>query len=446
MKKKKQAPLVNKLSVKSITQNIKEKQEQKRQLEEIKQKQEELIQSGYYKKDGQVIVSSVNGLQKWLEMIGDNVTGSSLEIIKTQLQVISVVSSPIMVGMTMDRMIDSLNKSLKFADSESDKMAIRDTYASMIQNLFFFLEAKLRYAIDKNKEEAFQLLDQAGNALAECARAIAKRVSNERGSQSDIPLFKDLIGSAPNKVDFFKRMTLWAKDRVEIKKRLDDYQNTVEDTFRMFDTYSEMIGPSILINGMLSKYRQFLVAVREEELLAPMRQINTRKNVGKGLNILGKTLENDTDMVLVSPTAGALKFKVGALKVGGKMAQSVGSAMMEDNDKSISAMKIAFTKLDYFKSEIERLEDELQSNICGLRKLQNKFNKIEGDQNGLSETEQMELDNIRGAIESCKAEMADMNNKKKEFEFNNMEAAAIKRKVDEYDDELKQIEMKYIVR
>ena len=184
--------LIDKVS--DVTKNIAEITEQKaseikEQREQKQAEKEELLRleaeeaTGYYMRDGKLIISSIDGMKTWLSNLGQDTTPALMQTLQMQLQVLKQVQSPSMTGMALDNMILCLSKAVNTAQNDTELVNIREAFASMIQNYFFMQEANLRCAQLKSKKEGAKLLTQAGELLSD---AVTKTASALTGGTLDM--------------------------------------------------------------------------------------------------------------------------------------------------------------------------------------------------------------------------------------------------------------------
>ena len=116
---------------------------------------------------GRLVIQSEVQMEAWLSSISTQTQSPAiLKIIDAQMQVIKFVKAPSLLGMVLDNMIAVLYQTLRESSSSKEKTDVRETISLMIQNLIFLSDAQLHYAIDRNKQEAKQLLSTAGDILA----------------------------------------------------------------------------------------------------------------------------------------------------------------------------------------------------------------------------------------------------------------------------------------
>lgn len=267
--------LIDKVS--DVTKNIAEITEQKaseikEQLEHKQAEKEELLRleaeeaTGYYMRDGKLIISSIDGMKTWLSNLGQDTTPALMQTLQMQLQVLKQVQSPSMTGMALDNMILCLSKAVNTAQNDTELANIREAFASMIQNYFFMQEANLRCAQLKSKEEGAKLLTQAGELLSD---AVTKTASALTGGTFDMAttVVRNIFESEEIQKGYIKNLFAWIGDKKQLKAKEKEFNDTLEMLFDTLDLHAALLGPSILIKGMLSRYRKSIIEYRQNEKL-----------------------------------------------------------------------------------------------------------------------------------------------------------------------------------
>ena len=267
--------LIDKVS--DVTKNIAEITEQKaseikEQREHKPAEKEELLRleaeeaTGYYMRDGKLIISSIDGMKTWLSNLGQDTTPALMQTLQMQLQVLKQVQSPSMTGMALDNMILCLSKAVNTAQNDTELANIREAFASMIQNYFFMQEANLRCAQLKSKEEGAKLLTQAGELLSD---AVTKTASALTGGTFDMAttVVRNIFESEEIQKGYIKNLFAWIGDKKQLKAKEKEFNDTLEMLFDTLDLHAALLGPSILIKGMLSRYRKSIIEYRQNEKL-----------------------------------------------------------------------------------------------------------------------------------------------------------------------------------
>ena len=133
--------LLGKMS--EVTQELSEKAEQraaerKEQKEKEQVMKEEVLRleaeeaTGYYMRDGKLIISTIDGMKTWLTNLGQDTTPALMQTLQMQLQVLKHVQSPSMTGMVLDNMILCLSKAVNTVQNDTELANIREAFAYMI--------------------------------------------------------------------------------------------------------------------------------------------------------------------------------------------------------------------------------------------------------------------------------------------------------------------------
>lgn len=199
-------------------------------------------------------VESVDEITVLLDSLEKEAPVSVKAAIESQLQVIKFIQSPNLIDTTLDTMILGLKKSLKSCKNEEEIEQIRECFQLMIQNYVFFLDAKLQYEINKNKEEGRKLLCDAGGVLAQSVTKVALAATTGGNTLS-------VIVNNPFSDEFFNEdkgllkrfLDWWNEDKIEKEKRKNFYESLYK-CCRKLGKYQSLIGDSILISGIVERY------------------------------------------------------------------------------------------------------------------------------------------------------------------------------------------------
>ena len=404
--------------------------------------------NGYHEEDGQLVITSMDGLKKWLNGLRVGSAPSAVQTIESQLQILNLVSSPTMIGMATDTIVDALRKALKTANSDEEKEEIRDAYASMIQTYFFFSEAKLRFAIDKNQREAAVLLEQAGDMLGNCVMSAAKVVAatdsnpvdaRELGSNASVVqryrdtfsvVVKNFFSSLPNQTDFFSRMTSWINDKKEVEKKIDEHFKAIDSVFETFDYYYSVIGPSILVHGMMMKYRSSLVARFKEKQFEPIQKKIKASNAGALIDEIGNNLSNGS--------------KGSIFKAGVNIATSIGRTIAK-NKEDLSELELFYNLVSAVDDDIKKRKETLaahQQEVLDMRNQLESYTGMDSRKGALKK----EIKAKETVIKDEKAKLADMEKKAESLNgiCTKENLLKMKEESEKYEANLRRIEEKFI--
>lgn len=224
-----------------------------------------------------VAIENKGQMQQWLRQL-DTVAPPAISVaLQSQMETLNTVFSASLAGMAIDNMLFSLQKALQLTNNEQQRTNLRDNFCMMIQNFVFVNEAKLLYASEENRMEAAQLLGQAGAKLMACAvnmgmeciktvqMATAAGAAESGGKAAAQTLAKKITTSDippavknPFEGEECEKMLGELAKSLAKKKILEEKQAEFEkmmlNLFPMFDRYYDMIGPSVLVTGLLERY------------------------------------------------------------------------------------------------------------------------------------------------------------------------------------------------
>ena len=353
--------LIDKVS--DVTKNIAEITEQKaskikEQHEQKQAEKEELLRleaeeaTGYYMRDGKLIISTIDGMKTWLTNLGQDTTPALMQTLQMQLQVLKHVQSPSMTGMALDNMILCLSKAVNTAQNDTELANIREAFASMIQNYFFMQEANLRCAQLKDREEGAKLLTQAGEMLSD---AVTKTATALTGSTIDMAttVVRNIFEAEAVQKGYIKNLFAWIGDKKQLKAKEKEFNQTLEMLFDTFDLHATLLGPSILIKGMLSRYRKAILEYHQNEKL--------QMYIDRGYKIDAQKLSDLSSGVVATTTAIVTKRPLKALS-GLTMALSGAAGLVVDkinSNKTGLDIKAYCTLQDALEVECNKLQEEL---------------------------------------------------------------------------------------
>lgn len=218
--------------------------------------------------NGITTINTLDGMSSFLQdMQGNQCTPSAMQALQSQIQVLNFVKSPALTGMAVDTMVMCLYKAIQSAINDTEKDAVRESFALMIQSFMFFNEAQLQYEINSNKEEGMQLLTQAGDVLSKSVVSVAALVASGGVAAASVGnvVVKNVFARQNGQQSFFGKLISFIGDKKRVEEKKKQHFDSLKNTFTTFDRYAEIIGPSIVIHGMLERYARKLVEKFEEE-------------------------------------------------------------------------------------------------------------------------------------------------------------------------------------
>ena len=438
--------LIDKVS--DVTKNIAEITEQKaseikEQREQKQAEKEELLRleaeeaTGYYMRDGKLIISTIDGMKTWLTNLGQDTTPALMQTLQMQLQVLKHVQSPSMTGMALDNMMLCMSKAVNTATNDSELANIREAFASMIQNYFFMQEANLRCAQLKDREEGTKLLTQAGEMLSD---AVTKTATALTGSTIDMAttVVRNIFEAEAVQKGYIKNLFAWIGDKKQLKAKEKEFNQTLEMLFDTFDLHAALLGPSILIKGMLSRYRKAILEYHQNEKL--------QMYIDRGHKIDAQKLSDLSSGVVATTTAIVTKRPLKALS-GLTMALSGAAGLVADkinSNKTGLDIKAYCTLQDALEVECNKLQEELSKmevEITSLKQQHKELGMLQfAEKKELQQKIDLkveEKDAVYNALKTTKEKLAEM---KQLFP----DAYAIKAELDQLEEKLIAIENKFL--
>lgn len=439
--------LLGKMS--EVTQELSEKAEQraaerKEQKEKEQAMKEEVLRleaeeaTGYYMRDGKLIISTIDGMKTWLTNLGQDTTPALMQTLQMQLQVLKQVQSPSMTGMALDNMMLCMSKAVNTATNDSELANIREAVASMIQNYFFMQEANLKCAQLKNKKEGYKLLTQSGEMLS---NAVIKTASALTGGTIDMAttVVRNIFEAEAVQQGYIKNLIAWIGDKKQLKEKEKEFNQTLEMLFDTFDLHATLIGPSILIKGMLSRYRKTILEHRENEKL--------QMYIDRGYKIDVTKLSKITSDLQSTATAIVRKNPINALSgittvlggVAGLVVDKINS-----NNKTELDIKAYCTLQDALEVECNKLQEELskmEGEITSLKQQHKELGMLQfAEKKELQQKIDLKTEEkvaVYNALKTTKEKLAEM---KQLFP----DAYAIKAELDQLEEKLMAVENKFL--
>ena len=208
------------------------------------------------------VIDSVDSLGCYLQSLQPEASPAVMMALQSQLQVLKYVQSPTMTLMAVDNIMVCLHKALKLAEDESKKEALKETFTSLLQSFIFATEARLRYEIDSNREESIRLLADAGDMLMSsvtmtATMAVPMAAGVKMGHA--IPKMVNVLASNTEQKSFLGRLIMAKGRKAIIEEKKQEFDKTLNYIFETLDSYSELVGPSIQLHGMLKRYADGLI-------------------------------------------------------------------------------------------------------------------------------------------------------------------------------------------
>lgn len=379
--------------------------------------------------DAPAVIETVDQMEQWITSLQTEASKPAAMVLQQQMNVLKYVESPSMSGMMVDNIIVCLYKALEVAENEEHKVILRDSVAALLQSVLFMSEAKLQYEIKKNKEEAIEMIANAGNLLTESVTAIACAMIP--GAQAAaIPAVKNVLSS--NKMGNAVSMFLTAKKRQELlDDKTKEHNEMLNNLFQTLDKYFDIIGPSIQIHGVLSRYRGQLVEhyrqTQYKELESYTEQLTQKKEswVNGVQNVVKESLGNSVRERLIK----------GVVSVVGIVANAAQKPEAMDYNEIRHLRATLQSKYDAIQEKIDLAEE-------GIKAKENELQAAGLFQSSLKNSLRSDIAKLKEEITALKKEQIDIREK---IRIVAEVLEPIEKKIEEYTAELDRITEKYAI-
>lgn len=404
------------------------------------------VASGYYIDNGKLVISTTQGMETWLNNLGKDTTPSLMQTLQGQLQVLQTVSSSTMVGMSVDNMLLCLDKAVKASTDDQERANIRESFALMFQNFYFFQEANLRCAMMENKEESAELLRQAGSMLSKAVTKTAVTISGGSVDMSGV-VVRNIFESEEVQSGYIKQLFSWLADKKIIQEKEKEFYKMIEDLFDTYDQYVGVMGPSIVSRGMLSRYRKELVERRRQKYTDDYVKRNSKmdsshiENLAKGLSgIASGAFATGTGIAApqgVSMIMSGVSSSLGALS-------NLAADMVNNSKKGLDIDAFAHL-MDSIEHEMGELKPTISELEAERERLTTKLAEAGMLQFALKKEIQSQLDETKAALTQSKAVQQGLQQKLTEMKGICPDIKALLDEIKSYDAKLKTVEDKFAV-
>ena len=355
------------------------------------------------------IIDTIDKLEEWIAVTQTEASKPAALVLQQQLQVLNYVQSPAMSGMIIDNIIVCLSKSLELAETDADKEAIRGSVASLLQSVLFMTEARLQYDVKKNKEEAIEMISSAGNLISDSVAAVASMLTPVPGAKTRVmvPVVKNILSSQAIQGGFFAHLLSAKKKQEIIDEKIKEHNTMLENLFATFDRYYDLIGPSIQIHGVLSRYIKQLTEQFRETQYKEIESYTTQftRQVNSMMDEVSTSVKASLGNSMYERVAKGVIGAVAAIANANKKPETLDFNEIKHLSSTLHSRYDALEdKLNLAQKEIEAKEQglkdagifqrSLKSDLAKkIEQLKKEVNKIEKELINLKEKRQI-VDNI----------------------------------------------------
>lgn len=213
-------------------------------------------------------IKTLSQLSDWIASVQSEASPAVSFIMQAQQQTLNSMETSILLGMVIDNILVYLHKAISVAANENEKNSIRESFAALLQSVIFVSEARLQHDIRRDKEEAVQMLENAGNMLQQSVKTAVETMMVMVPAGTAVkcakaahmpPTINNFINPKLLELGVISHLLSAKKKQEMMKERINDHYQMLRNLFKTLDRYSGMIGPSIQVHGMLSRYEDHLL-------------------------------------------------------------------------------------------------------------------------------------------------------------------------------------------
>ena len=225
-------------------------------------------------------IESVAELESYLENLRTQATPSWQSALDAQLQVLSYVNSPELIGTTLDSLFASIKKAKTAAKDDIEKELIMERGAIFIQNFVFFLHAKLIYAVDQNRKQGEELQKKAAKILM---KSVTSAVGGAAGGpQAAAIQFSNAFIEEITSDDVINRFILYFNKKAENARKKNQFFESLTLLYDKLERHYATVGKCDVIAGLIRNYAEKLANHQtkeaEDSLAEQLNQVEKLKS------------------------------------------------------------------------------------------------------------------------------------------------------------------------
>ena len=380
------------------------------------------------KQEEESLEDAVTDIYAEFSEISAMMTPAMQQVVSSQLQVLNVVSSPTLSGMMLDNVILGLQKATEDCSGKEAKL-IQESFIRIIQSFTFHAEAKLRYILEKNKAEAEKLLDESLKMVSDSVISVASMSFPPAKASSIAMKTMGALTSDLAKKDIVSNLARIVRSKKESAEKKEEFYTFIENLFDTFDKYDSLFGKSIIINGMLSKYRKLLVEKYTNDRIDLVKNSVSVQSLQKADRVIDDIAKNLNKAKYIDAAASLVK---GVLSVFSK------------RKSSQYDLQTYFIIYDSTSRQLAEAKGQIVAEEDALRKLQEGKKGI-GMLNFSGKKEANEkIQEQQKVLEEKKQIVKQIDNKMQRLKDLLPDAMAIKSDIDHYEAHLITVEEKYL--
>ncbi|MBR5323882.1 MAG: hypothetical protein IKV14_03550 [Muribaculaceae bacterium] len=307
---------------------------------------------------GNRVIDSIDSLNIYLQTLQVEASPVVVNVLQSQMQILKYVQSPTMTLMAIDNVMLCLHKALKTAENEQQKELLRESFTSVLQSFIFVTEARLRYEIDSNRDEAVCLLADAGDLLMSSVSNTAMMVASGINITHALPKMVNVFAEQNTQRTFLGRLIMAKGKKALIEEKKAEFDKTLNFIFDTLDKYAELVGPSILLHGMLRRYADGLL---ERYKISLYESVANKIDEKEGLRI--ESFTNNAEHTLSTNEKDSVVKQI--FDIFNQVTQS---RKVMDYDSIINIRRTLQSELNGYETQLAKFDSDIKSAESELKK------------------------------------------------------------------------------
>lgn len=415
--------------------------------------------SGYDQQKGEkaeetenpIEINTISQLNSWISSVHPGPSHSVGLLMQAQLQALNNIETSILSGMVIDNILVCLHKAIEISREDQEKQIIRESFAALLQSVIFVSEARLQYDIKKNKEAAIQMLSSAGNLVSESVGgaatilvsmtgvgAVAKGAKAVKGAaniaklSAIMPTINNIISPKILEAGVVSHLLSAKKKQEIIDERMDNHTKMLNNLFKTLGRYREMVGPSIQIHGMLSRYSDQLI----EDYIE--KQNDEVEKCTRKFSSLIKQLMDEMN--------NSLRYELQTESINSRAQKIAGFISSMKRDSNSSQENIGYDEVNYLYDFLNERYNSLLTEVAGvnaeIRDIQIQHKSLGIFQQSSKATYAAQLNQLEKKVSKLNVSVADVGEKVRIIESIIL---PVRKRIEDYSKQLNSIAESYAI-
>jgi DNA repair exonuclease SbcCD ATPase subunit len=277
------------------------------------------------------------------------------------------------------------------------------------------------------------MISSAGNLISNSVAAVASLLTLVPGAKTKtmVPVVKNILSSQAIKGGFFAHLLSAKKKQELVDEKIKEHNMMLENLFATFDRYYDLIGPSIQIHGVLSRYvKQLTEQFREtqyKEIESYIAQFTNQVN--SMMDEVNASVKTSLGNTMYERVAKGVVGVVAAIANANKKPETLDFNEIKHISSSLRGKYDALEeKLNLVRKEIDAKEQDLKDAGIFQKSLKSDLSK--------------KIEQLKKQMSKLENELIDLK-EKRQIVDNIIEP--VSQKIEEYSANLNRIAERYAV-